>query len=60
VALVFLVLNDYWIDAPEDDLEALVWTVARGEAGKAEAAEFFRDYGRPATLPDRALEETST
>jgi len=58
VALVFLVLNDYWIDAPEDDLEALVWAVARGEAGKAEAAEFFRVYARPAAPPDRALEDT--
>lgn len=58
VALVFLVLNDHWIDAPEDDLEALVWAVARGEAGKAEAEEFFRVYGRPAAPPDRALEET--
>lgn len=46
-ALVFLVLNDCWVDAPEDELEALVWAVARGEVGKAEAAQFFRLYGRP-------------
>ena len=47
VALVFLVLNDHWVDAPEDELEALVWAVARGEVGKVEAAEFFRRYAVP-------------
>ena len=47
VALVFLVLNNRWVDAPEDELEALVWAVARGEVGKAEPAEFFRRYGAP-------------
>ena len=41
-ALVFLALNDLWIDVPEDTLEGLVWSVARGDAGKAEAADFFR------------------
>jgi death-on-curing protein len=41
-ALVFLALNGLWIDVPEDTLEDLVWSVARGDAGKAEAAAFFR------------------
>jgi death on curing protein len=46
-ALVFLVLNDYWVDAPEAELETLVWAVARGEVVKAGAAEFFRLHARP-------------
>lgn len=56
VALVFLVLNDYWVDAPEDELEALVWAVARGEVGKGAVAEFFRRHARPDDL--EALEDS--
>ena len=40
-ALVFLALNDLWIDVPEVSLEALVWSVARGETGKARAARIL-------------------
>lgn len=56
VALVFLVLNDYWVDAPEAELETLVWAVARGEVRKAGAAEFFRLHARPDDL--EALEDS--
>ena len=43
-AVVFLELNGQTLAAPEDELEALVWSVARGEADKAQAAAFLRRY----------------
>jgi len=51
-ALTFLDLNGYWFDkedAPEldDALEALVLSVACGEAGKDAVAAFFRKHCGP-------------
>ncbi len=41
-AIVFLAMNDIEVKADEDGLVELTLRVARGEAGKAEIAEFFR------------------
>ena len=41
-AIVFLALNGFELDAPDDDLEALVMSVARGEGQREDAAAFFR------------------
>ncbi len=43
-ALVFLELNGAAVDAPDDELYALVLRIARGEASKAEAAVLFERY----------------
>lgn len=43
-ALVFLDLNGIEIDAPKGSLYDLTLSVATGQAGKAEAAEFFRSH----------------
>jgi death-on-curing protein len=43
-ALVFLALNGYDFDAPEDDLADMVLDVARGITGKADVAVFFRRW----------------
>ena len=43
-AVVFLALNGQTLAAPEDDLEALVWSVARGERDKAQVATFLRRH----------------
>jgi death on curing protein len=45
-ALVFLLLNGYDFDAPEDDLAEKVLAVARGEIDKADVAVFIRRWGR--------------
>lgn len=45
-ALVFLSLNGYDFDAPEDDFAELVLAVARGEIDKAEVAVFMRRWSR--------------
>lgn len=45
-ALVFLLLNGYEFDAPEDDFAELVLAVARGEISKAEVAVFIRRWSR--------------
>jgi death-on-curing protein len=47
-ALVFLALNGFDFDAPEDDLAQLVLSVARSELGKADVAVFIRRFTRPA------------
>jgi death on curing protein len=39
---VFLALNDTELVASQDDYAELVLSIARGEAGKSEAAAFFR------------------
>jgi death on curing protein len=44
-AFVFLALNGIDLDAPEDAYEALARDVAEGQAGKREAADFFRRHG---------------
>ena len=41
-AIVFLAMNGVEIEADEDGLVEVTMAVARGEAGKAEVAEFFR------------------
>jgi len=41
-AIVFLAIHDIEIEADEDGLVAITLRAARGEAGKAEIAEFFR------------------
>ena len=43
-AIVFLAMNDIQIDNDEEGLVELTVSVATGEAGKAEAAEFFRSH----------------
>ena len=45
-ALVFLLLNGYDFDAPEDDFAELVLAVARGELDKAQVAVFIRRWCR--------------
>jgi death-on-curing protein len=47
-ALIFLYLNGFDFDAPEDDLAEIVLAVARGDIGKAEVAVFIRRHTRPA------------
>jgi death-on-curing protein len=43
-ALAFLGLNGLWLEADPDGLAELVLRVARGEASKAEVAEFIRAH----------------
>jgi death-on-curing protein len=43
-ALIFLALNGYDFDAPEDDLAGMVMAVARGELDKAEVAVFIHPW----------------
>lgn len=45
-ALVFLALNGFDFNAPEDDLAELVLSVARSELGKAGVAVFIRRFTR--------------
>ncbi len=45
-AMVFLALNGYDFDTPEDDLAEMVLAVARGEVNKAEVAVFIRRWCR--------------
>ena len=41
-AIIFLALNGIELDADEPSFEELVWSVAKGEAGKDSIADFFR------------------
>lgn len=43
-AIAFLGLNGLWLEAEPDELTELVLRLARGEATKAEAAEFLRGH----------------
>ena len=45
-ALVFLELNGWSLDAPEDTLAEMVLAVARGDLSKAGAAVFFRRWSK--------------
>lgn len=45
-------MNDIEIDADEDGLVELTLSVARGDSGKTEIAEFFRSHARPAPADD--------
>jgi len=47
-ALVFLALNGYDFNAPEDDFADMVLAVARGEVSKAEVTGFIHRWSRPA------------
>jgi death on curing protein len=47
-ALVFLDLNGFVFDAPEEDFAEMVLAVARGDLGKADVAVFIRRFTRPA------------
>jgi death-on-curing protein len=47
-ALIFLFLNGFDFDAPEDDLAEMVLAVARGDLDKADVAVFIRSHTRPA------------
>jgi death-on-curing protein len=45
-AIVFLAMNDIELDADEDGLFNITLSVAQGNAGKAQIAEFFRRISR--------------
>ncbi|MBD1400007.1 type II toxin-antitoxin system death-on-curing family toxin [Pelovirga terrestris] len=45
-ALVFLVLNGFELDAPEDDFADLVLGVAQGKIDKAQVAVFLKPYSK--------------
>jgi death-on-curing protein len=47
-ALIFLVLNNFDFDAPEDDFAKMVLAVVRGDLDKADVAVFIRRFTRPA------------
>ncbi len=47
-ALIFLYLNGFDFDAPEDDFAEMVLAVARGDLDKADVAVFIRRHTRPA------------
>lgn len=46
-ALVFLLLNGFELDAPEDDLAEMVLSVARSELDKSEVACFIKRWSHP-------------
>ena len=46
-AFVFLSLNGYDLEAPENDLAEMVMAVARGETGKDQVSVFIRKWTRP-------------
>ena len=48
-AYAFLALNDHDLTAPEDDLEAVIWQVAKSEADKDAVAAFLRRHVVPST-----------
>lgn len=43
-AIVFLAMNGFELAVPDDDLEHLVMSVARGEARPDDVAAFFREH----------------
>jgi death on curing protein len=47
-ALIFLALNNFDFDAPEDDFAEMVLAVVRGDLDKADVAVFIRRFTRPA------------
>ena len=47
-ALIFLCLNGFDFDAPEDDFAEMVLAVARGDIDKADVAVFIRRHTRSA------------
>lgn len=51
-ALTFLFLNNYDLNATEDELVTLVLSVTSGETGKAEVATFLRENSTPIGGPE--------
>lgn len=47
-AFVFLALNGFDFDAPEDDFAEMVLSVAQGDLDKTDVAVFIRRHTRPA------------
>ena len=45
-AIVFLALNGYDFEAPEDDLVEMVYGIARSELDKSDVALFLRKWSR--------------
>lgn len=45
-ALVFLVLNGFELDVPEDDFADIVLDVAQGKIDKAQVAVFLKQYSK--------------
>ena len=45
-ALVFLVLNGFELDVPEDDFANIVLDVAQGKIDKAQVAVFLKQYSK--------------
>jgi len=45
-ALVFLILNDYDFEAPEDEFAEMVMSVARGKLDKADVAVFIHRWAK--------------
>jgi death-on-curing protein len=45
-ALIFLALNQFEVDAPEDEFADMVLAVARGDLDKADVAVFIRRFTR--------------
>ena len=52
-AIIFLAMNGVEIEADEEGLVDLALAVARGEVGKSEMAEFFRQRRGPTRQPRR-------
>jgi prophage maintenance system killer protein len=46
-AYVFLKVNDYELDATEEEFEEIVFEVTKGEVDRPEVTRFFRRYARP-------------
>lgn len=46
--LIFLALNNFDFDAPEDDFADMVLAVVRGDLDKADVVVFIRRFTRPA------------
>jgi death-on-curing protein len=46
-ALVFLLLNGYEFEAPEDEFAEIVLSVARGEIDQADVAVFIHRWSKP-------------
>lgn len=50
--IILLAMNDLEVDADEDGLVELTLSVACGNSGKPEIAEFFRSRAHPAPVDD--------
>ena len=43
---IFLTMNGVNLQAPAEDFEALVLSIAEGKSSKADAAKFFQQYSK--------------